>query len=75
LQKLKAINNVKAQNILKLKKNEREEKKKRVNSYVTFILNDKFSNFDFALFEIFSRIIKKLLQNFFFELVFAKISK
>jgi hypothetical protein len=65
LQKLKAINNVKAQNILKLKMNKKEKKKKRANLYVNLALNDKFSNFDFALFEIFSRTIKEFLQNFF----------
>jgi hypothetical protein len=65
LQKLKAINNVKAQNILKLKMNKKEKKKKQANLYVNLALNDKFSNFDFALFEIFSRTIKEFLQNFF----------
>jgi len=61
LQKKKAISNIKAQNILKLKTNEQEKKKKRVNLYVAFALNDKFSNFNFALFEIFSRTIKEFL--------------
>jgi len=63
LQKSKAINNVKAQTILKLKTNKR--KKKQVNLYVTFASNDEFSNFNFVLFEIFSQTIKEFLQNFF----------
>jgi hypothetical protein len=75
LQKLKTINNIKAQNILKLKTNKQEEKKKQVNLYVTFALNNKFFNFDFALFEIFSQIIKEFLQNFLSKLAFAKTSK
>jgi len=65
LQKLKTINNIKAQNILKLKMNEQEEQKEQINSYVTFALNDEFFNFDSTLFEIFSQVIKELLQNFF----------
>jgi len=75
LQKLKVISNVKAQNILKLKTNKREKKQEQVNSYVTFVSNNKFFNFDFVLFEMFFRTIKELLQNFFFKLVFAKTSK
>jgi len=61
LQKLKAMNNIKAQNILELETNEREEKKKRVDSYVTLAFNDEFSNFDLALFEMSSRAMKELL--------------
>jgi hypothetical protein len=61
LQKLKAIDNIKAQNILKLKTNKQEKKKEQVDSYITFAFNDKFFNLDFALFKIFSRIIKELL--------------
>jgi len=75
LQSLKAISNIKVQNILKLKTNKQKEKKKRVNLYITFAFNNKFFNFNFALFEIFSRAIKELLQNFFFELAFAKTFK
>ena len=45
--------------------NEQEEQKEQINSYVTFALNDEFFNFDSTLFEIFSQVIKELLQNFF----------
>jgi len=75
LQKLKAINNIKAQNILKLKINEQEKKKKQINSYITFTFNDEFFNFNLALFEIFFRVIKEFLQNFFLKLVFARTSR
>jgi len=55
--------------------NKQEKKKERANSYVIFALNDEFSNFNFALFEMFFQTMKELLQNFFLKLVFAKTFK
>jgi len=75
LQKLKAIDNIKAQNILMLKIDEQKEKKEQINLYVTFAFNNKFSSFNLALFEISSQTIEELLENFFFKLAFAKTSK
>ncbi len=55
------MNNIKAQNILKLKTNKQKKKKERINLYVTFTFNDKFSNFNSTLFEMFLQTIKELL--------------
>ncbi len=74
MQKLKAIDNIKAQNILKLKINKQEKRKKK-KLYVIFASNDKFFNFNSILFKIFLQIIEEFLQNFLFKLAFVKTSK
>jgi hypothetical protein len=75
LRRLKKIDNIKIQNILKLKTNKQEEKEEQANLYIISTLNAKFFNFDFALFNIFLRAIKELLQRFSFKLIFAKTSE
>jgi len=69
------MSDIKAQNILKLKTNEREKKEELTNSHTILDLNTKFFDFDFALFDMSLRAIKELLQNFSFELTLARTSR